>query len=283
MNVVPLYGVLQTKGKDTDIKLADFGFAKEISERNGCRTLCGTPGYLAPEILERWPAYDTKCDLWSVGVILFLLLGGYLPFEDDEDDKVFDRTRNGQYGFDPAYWRDISGNAKELVTKLLTIKPNKRLSATEALQQGYMVEMDEQPCRRRSSANMEKLKASLTGATKKIKAAVAHVVEPRRLEDLNEGFKKYLEHKRGDESSFKTRPSMNPNAKSQLLESEEGQPFDTFYSLGELVSFLSFGGDFTTLFEFLILIFHALIARRRRLRFSVPSNSQEATIRKVRL
>ena len=65
--------LLSSLDSNTDIKLADFGFARRVPEINGCRTLCGTPGYLAPEILERWPAYDVKCDLWSVGVILFLL------------------------------------------------------------------------------------------------------------------------------------------------------------------------------------------------------------------
>jgi serine/threonine protein kinase len=58
------------------VKLAAFGFAKRCKTHNGLRTLCGTPGYLAPEILERWPAYDIKCDLWSVGVILIFIVGG---------------------------------------------------------------------------------------------------------------------------------------------------------------------------------------------------------------
>lgn len=120
------------------VKLADFGFAKSVGKKNGCRTLCGTPGYLAPEILERWPAYDVKCDVWSVGVILFLLLGGYLPFDDDDEDKVFDRTRNGQYDFRPQFWRNISSGAKDLVTRCLTINPNKRVDTTQALNHEWM-------------------------------------------------------------------------------------------------------------------------------------------------
>jgi calcium/calmodulin-dependent protein kinase I len=118
--------LLLQAGSDTGVKLADFGFAKTVQVQNGCRTLCGTPGYLAPEILERWPAYDTICDMWSVGVILFLLLGGYLPFEDEDEDKVFERTRNGQYEFHPTYWKKVSTGAKDLVTKLLTVNPKKR-------------------------------------------------------------------------------------------------------------------------------------------------------------
>ena len=120
------------------VKLADFGFAKTVEKKNGCRTLSGTPGYLAPEILERWPAYDVKCDVWSVGVILFLLLGGYLPFDDDDEEKVFDRTRNGQYDFRPRYWKNISNGAKDLVSQCLTINPSKRVDATQALQHEWM-------------------------------------------------------------------------------------------------------------------------------------------------
>jgi calcium/calmodulin-dependent protein kinase I len=125
--------LLLAAGSDTGVKLADFGFAKKVVGQNGCRTLCGTPGYLAPEILERWPAYDTICDMWSVGVILFLLLGGYLPFEDEDEDKVFERTRNGQYEFHPTYWKKVSTGAKDLVTKLLTVNPKKRYSAKESV------------------------------------------------------------------------------------------------------------------------------------------------------
>lgn len=225
----------QTTTKDTDIKLADFGFAKKIHTQNGCRTLCGTPGYLAPEILERWPAYDTKCDLWSVGVILFLLLGGYLPFEDEDENKVFDRTRNGQYEFHPDYWGRVSGDAKELVTTLLTINPSKRFSARDALDHKYMTSDDK--ALQNQSVDVEKIKLSLESGKKKMKAAINALVAANRLQDLSDGFNTYLEQKRGDEPTFKSRASINPNARDKAVDSESGKPYEDFYNLGDLVSF----------------------------------------------
>lgn len=151
------------------VKLADFGFAKTVEKKNGCRTLCGTPGYLAPEILERWPAYDVKCDVWSVGVILFLLLGGYLPFDDDDEEKVFDRTRNGQYDFRPRYWKNISNGAKDLVSQCLTINPSKRVDATQALEHEWMAVRESEL--EGHKVNVDKLK-NLIKAKRKMKAAI---------------------------------------------------------------------------------------------------------------
>jgi calcium/calmodulin-dependent protein kinase I len=154
------------------VKLADFGFAKSVEKKNGCRTLCGTPGYLAPEILERWPAYDVKCDVWSVGVILFLLLGGYLPFDDDDEDKVFDRTRNGQYDFRKQFWKHISSGAKDLVTRCLTINPNKRVDTTTALNHEWMQVREDELATH--SVDVDKLKTSME-VKRKMRAAVTTV------------------------------------------------------------------------------------------------------------
>ena len=160
--------VFQHKKELLPVKLADFGFAKHIARKNGCRTLCGTPGYLAPEILERWPSYDVKCDVWSIGVILFLLLGGYLPFDDENEDKVFDRTRNGQYDFRPQYWRNISSGAKDLVSQCLTINPSKRIDATTALKHDWMAVGEKELS---GQVDVDKIK-SLMAAKKKMKAAL---------------------------------------------------------------------------------------------------------------
>jgi serine/threonine protein kinase len=140
------------------VKISDFGFSKTIEQKNGCRTLCGTPGYLAPEILERWPAYDTKCDVWSFGVILFLLLGGYLPFDaqgSNDVNQVFERTRNGQYQFFPKRWNTISALAKDMVAKCLTVNSNKRMDAKAALKHEWMTEgQRKSPTRQLSTSSL---------------------------------------------------------------------------------------------------------------------------------
>lgn len=220
---------------DTDIKLADFGFAKSVTTQNGCRTLCGTPGYLAPEILERWPAYDTKCDLWSVGVILFLLLGGYLPFEDDNEDKVFDRTRNGQYEFHPDYFGGVSHAAKELVTTLLTINPSKRADTQRSLDHKWM-KRDEQKLQNKK-LNVAKLRDSIM-AKNKLRAAVKTLVAANRLQDLKVDFNQYLENRR--ESNFGSiHPAHHQSRVASMFEQEDsksGLPFTTYYTIGDLVS-----------------------------------------------
>lgn len=154
------------------IKLADFSFAKVVKKRNTCRTLCGTPGYLAPEMLERFPAYDVKCDVWSVGCLLFLLLGGYLPFDDEDDEVIFDKTRDGQFELRPEFWNSVSNGAKDLVTRMLTVNPKRRITASKALESDWVVRGDEALEERQ--LNVKKLKNLIDGK-RKMKAAIATV------------------------------------------------------------------------------------------------------------
>ncbi|KAL3945402.1 MAG: hypothetical protein SGBAC_000535 [Bacillariaceae sp.] len=217
------------------VKLADFGFAKAVAKKNGCRTLCGTPGYLAPEILERWPAYDVKCDIWSVGVILFLLLGGYLPFDAEDEQLVFDRTRNGQYDFRPKFWRHISNGAKDLVSQCLTINPNKRASATAALQHEWMSVGGSELATHQ--VDVEKLKG-MVEARRKMKAAVKTLMAANRFQQLNDDFTVYMEKRRGESivSHFSYMTSGTRTGHKKFVEdSPSGKPFTNFYLLGELV------------------------------------------------
>ena len=154
------------------IKLADFSFAKYVKKKNSCRTLCGTPGYLAPEMLEQFPAYDVKCDVWSVGCLLFLLLAGYLPFDDDDDDIIFDLTRDARFEFLPDFWSDVSMGAKRLVTRMLTANPKKRISAQRALESEWVVKGDEALEERQ--LNVKKQKNLLDGK-RKLKTAIGAV------------------------------------------------------------------------------------------------------------
>lgn len=94
---------LQSASNDSKIKIADFGFAKRCPRPNCLTTQCGTPGYVAPEILEGVP-YDTQADMWSLGVIVYILLGGYPPFIEQNQRELFRKIRKGQFEFHEGKW-----------------------------------------------------------------------------------------------------------------------------------------------------------------------------------
>lgn len=124
--------LLVSQTDDYKVKIADFGFAKRVLHPNSLVTQCGTPGYVAPEILEG-RRYDTKADMWSVGVILYILLGGYPPFIENNQRMLFRKIRKGQYEFHEEYWGSVTQDAKTLIAQLLNIDPVGRLSASKAL------------------------------------------------------------------------------------------------------------------------------------------------------
>jgi len=126
--------LLDRKDDISTVKIADFGLAKRAAEST-METICGTPQYVAPEVILGIPGnkYTFTVDLWSAGVILFILLGGYPPFYDEHEPRLFMKIRRGQYSFDDPVWAKVSDLAKDLIRKLLTTDPDKRLSADEAL------------------------------------------------------------------------------------------------------------------------------------------------------
>lgn len=119
------------------IKLADFGFAKVAEIPNSLTTLCGSPMYTAPEIINYEP-YDYRADNWSLGVILFAVLSGYPPFYQPTTAGTFQQIRQVNYQFHPDYWSGVSRDAKNLIRKLLTLDPAQRISASAALEHPWM-------------------------------------------------------------------------------------------------------------------------------------------------
>jgi serine/threonine protein kinase len=176
--------ILSQKGNLTDVKISDFGFAKRVLYPNSLRTQIGTEGYVAPEILEHRPAYDVQCDMWSLGVVLYILLGGYRPFRG-EGEEVWRLTRYGIFKFHKRYWSNISEDAKILISRMLTVDPVCRITATAALQSDWINHVpDEEFDEMNLVENMDDLRES---AKQKIKAAVNSIAATNRLrENLSE-------------------------------------------------------------------------------------------------
>lgn len=130
-----LENLLLVAPKDiSQIKIADFGLAKNAAA-NAMTTVCGTPQYVAPEVIRggRNVQYGPACDLWSMGVILFILLGGYPPFYDESEPRLFDKIRKGKYDFNDKVWTAISPEAKDLIKGLLVVDPSKRLTCEQVM------------------------------------------------------------------------------------------------------------------------------------------------------
>jgi len=127
------------------IKVADFGLAKFL-ENGTLNTVCGTWAYAAPETRMEDTDYNERCDCWSIGVIMFILLSAYHPFDpqgDATDEILWDRIDSCAYDFSDEIWQYISREAKDLITKLIVSDPEKRLSATEILQHPWILQCTE--------------------------------------------------------------------------------------------------------------------------------------------
>eukprot|EP00927_Polykrikos_kofoidii_P051922 TRINITY_DN4569_c0_g3_i1.p1 TRINITY_DN4569_c0_g3~~TRINITY_DN4569_c0_g3_i1.p1 ORF type:complete len:327 (-),score=41.62 TRINITY_DN4569_c0_g3_i1:32-1012(-) len=113
------------------LKLIDFGLSARLEPGTYLSATCGTPFYVAPQILAG--RYDCKCDLWSCGVITYVLLCGYPPFFGETDVDVLAKVRLGNYSFNAADWKGNSDEAKDLIRSLLKMNPTDRFSADEAV------------------------------------------------------------------------------------------------------------------------------------------------------
>jgi len=113
------------------IKICDFGTSKMFEKGAIQRKLVGSSYYIAPEVLKKH--YDEKCDLWSCGVILYILLSGRPPFGGENDKEIMERVSIGKYDLQSSPFNKISKNGIDLIQKLLIMDPKKRISAQDAL------------------------------------------------------------------------------------------------------------------------------------------------------
>lgn len=132
-SIAPEAIFLRSKDDDTDILLGDFVFAIKTTGNASMKTACGIPSYVAPEILSKQP-YSLACDMWSVGIVTYVLLCGYSPFYDEKNDELFRKIKSGRFHFHSDYWGSVSEQAQSFVSSLLVVDPARRATVSEALQ-----------------------------------------------------------------------------------------------------------------------------------------------------
>lgn len=129
--------LLASKENDTEVKLADFGLSKIVGTEVMMQTACGTPGYVAPEVLKA-QGYGVEVDMWSAGVICYILLCGFPPFYHEKIPLLFESIMRADYDYPAEYWDHISDDAIDFIDSLLVVDPSVRLTATQALQHKWL-------------------------------------------------------------------------------------------------------------------------------------------------
>ena len=159
------------KSDESMVKITDFGLAKLTDAGmgdNSMQTACGTPGYVAPEIIltgtEGLGGYGAEVDLWSLGVILYILLCGFPPFYEDSNPELFEKIKKGEYDFPADPWDEISADAKDLVSKLLVVEPTERATVDDVKNHEWV-----------ASASDKVINASVTDGIKGIIARSRYV------------------------------------------------------------------------------------------------------------
>ncbi|KAK2880030.1 hypothetical protein FQN49_000636 [Arthroderma sp. PD_2] len=215
--------------KDLSVKLADFGLAKIIGEQSFTTTLCGTPGYVAPEILEDHPnqrMYTRAVDIWSLGVVLYICLCGFPPFSDElYDPRRFpytqrDQIKNGIFNYPSPFWDPVSDEAIQLIEQMLVVDPEKRISIDKCLKDPWVTGI-----RPDVGDSTDGLVGAIGGL--KVSKDRRPALSRTYLSDLHEVTIKQVVHEKRDEPSSKkvtiyqnhpvkapeTKPAANRNAK----------------------------------------------------------------------
>ncbi|GAB1300501.1 Ribosomal protein S6 kinase alpha-2 [Apodemus speciosus] len=133
---------MDESGNPESIRICDFGFAKQLRAENGLlMTPCYTANFVAPEVLKR-QGYDAACDVWSLGILLYTMLAGFTPFAngpDDTPEEILARIGSGEYALSGGNWDSISDAAKDVVSKMLHVDPQQRLTAVQVLKHPWIV------------------------------------------------------------------------------------------------------------------------------------------------
>ncbi|XP_033098287.1 serine/threonine-protein kinase dst1-like isoform X2 [Anneissia japonica] len=170
--------LLESEERD-DVKLIDFGLARKVSPGNDTTCKQGTPEFVAPEIVKKQPVTN-ESDLWSVGVIAYILLSGISPFLGDTDKETLLKVKSNDWDFDDAVWDTISDDAKDFITKLLKEDPSARLGAEESLYHTWL-KVDEMKYTENEKARLSTIRLKSFNSRRKWQRALTAVKSAVRI------------------------------------------------------------------------------------------------------
>ena len=191
--------LLEDKSRNLEIKIVDWGYATQMKQRERLHEMDGISYYIAPEVLEG--DYDEKCDIWSCGVILYILLCGYAPFYGENDKEIYKQVLKGEYDFPKEEWQNVSEEAKNLVQKMLEKDTKKRITALDALQDKWFKINKQKKTNNKLLAknvlkNMKKFKKNKKFEKATMSFIVNQLVLKEERKDLEKQFKEW--DKNGD-------------------------------------------------------------------------------------
>ena len=170
-----------------EIKIIDFGMSIK-NQASDLTTLVGTPYYLAPEVLRG--KYGKECDVWSLGVVMYLMLCGTQPFEGNDMRTIFAKISKGEFDFESAQWAGISEAAKDLIRKMMSVNPTRRITVVDAMRHPWFAIQHEDATRVVSKEVLQSLKRYK--APKKIQQEAMKVIikflSEAEFEDLKTAF-----------------------------------------------------------------------------------------------
>jgi len=189
-DIKPENFLLASKERDAPIKVIDFGLAKEfkVGSDGFMKTKAGTPYYVAPQVLQG--KYNEKCDIWSCGVIAYILLCGYPPFYGDRDEDILRRVKKGDFDFPSPDWDNVSSHGKDMIKSMLTLKQDDRPSAKSLLDHTWLQNNTERPKVSLSTDHFKKMQ-QFVGNSKVKKVALTYIaqqLDEKSIENLRQAF-----------------------------------------------------------------------------------------------
>eukprot|EP01041_Mallomonas_annulata_P004568 gene4568-9079_t len=188
--------LFENESPDSELKLIDFGLSQHFEPDQVLKNPVGTPYYVAPEVLKG--AYDASCDIWSIGVVAYMLLSGSPPFFGNNDQETLVAVKRGRYVFHTHLFEDVSDNAKDFIASCLQMKPSLRPTAEQAQHHPWFASLSAAPAPV-SLDILGRLRAFQKKSTlsRLCLEAVAHTLSTEQIKDLRQEFVKYDKEESG--------------------------------------------------------------------------------------